>query len=178
MIKTAFSTCTFREVWAVFVGCRWQAKRSQVESFVHDGSWEFQDEPQGKAGWCFWTGNGKDASGKKTEHVSPDPRGGHRVLQGSTAGYFGVYSFPTLPTLLESGMPDSIPATYTCYQPSSSVTAQIELGGQGMRADGQNASIFTDRSKTVQRFEDVDGMEWIASADGDYFVIHEARLDE
>lgn len=107
--------------------------------------------------------------------MSPDPRGGHRVLQGSTAGYFGIYDFSSLPNLL-SGLPDSIPATYTCYQPSTNVSDQIELGGQGQRADGKDATIFTDKSKTVQRFEDVDGMEWISSADGDFFVIHEERL--
>ena len=114
-----------------------------MRGFEHDGSWEFQDAPRGApAGWCFWNSNGKDRRGAKTEHVSPDPRGGQRVLQGSTAGYFGIYDFSSLPSLLGSSFPDSIPATYTVYQPESDVRNLIELGGAGIRADGNNQKMM------------------------------------
>ncbi|OLQ13327.1 Splicing factor U2af small subunit B [Symbiodinium microadriaticum] len=162
-------------VRGAFYKLRWQAQRGVVRGFEHDGSWEFQDAPRGApAGWCFWNSNGKDRRGAKTEHVSPDPRGGQRVLQGSTAGYFGIYDFSSLPSLLGSSFPDSIPATYTVYQPESDVRNLIELGGAGIRADGNNQKMMRDSSRDKSTFEDVDGMEWIAAADGqDYFIIHE-----
>ncbi|CAE7464716.1 U2AF35B [Symbiodinium sp. CCMP2592] len=170
--KTASAGDTVR---GAFYKLRWQAQRGVVEGFEHDGSWEFQDAPKGApAGWCFWNSNGKNSRGAKTEHVSPDPRGGHRVLQGSTAGYFGVYDFSSLPSLLGSSFPDSIPATYTVYQPESDVRNLIELGGAGIRADGNNQKMMRDTSRDKSTFEDVDGMEWIAAANGqDYFIIHE-----
>ena len=145
-------------VTGAFYKLRWQAKRGTVQGFEHDGSWEFQDDPQGAPrGWCFWNANGKDAAGAKTEHVSPDPRGGHRVLQGSTAGYFGIYDFSDLPSLLESAgntLPDSIPATYTVHQPESDVTHLIELGGAGVRADGNRQTMMRDSSRDKSTFED------------------------
>jgi len=123
-------------VQGAFYRLRWQDAPGRVQSFEHDGAWEFQDAPQGApAGWCFWNAAGSDAAGAKTEHVSPDPRGGQRVLQGSTAGYLGVYDFPALPQALSGGaFPQSVPANYTCLQPESDVRALIELGGQGHRA--------------------------------------------
>ena len=142
-------------VTGAFYKLRWQAQRGVVEGFEKDGSWEFQDAPEGAPdGWCFWTSDGKDSRGAKTEHVSPDPRGGQRVLQGSTAGYFGIYDFQDLPTLLSSGMPTSIPATYTVHQPESDVVDLIELGGAGLRADGNNQTMMHDRSRDKTTFED------------------------
>eukprot|EP00439_Symbiodinium_sp_Y106_P081022 s492_g19.t3 len=168
--KTASAGDTVR---GAFYKLRWQAQRGGA-GFEHDGSWEFQDAAKGAlAGWCFWNSNGK-SRGAKTEHVSPDPRGGHRVLQGSTAGYFGIYDFSSLPSLLGSSFPDSVPATYTVYQPESDVRSLIELGGAGIRADGNNQKMMRDTSRDKSTFEDVDGMEWIAAANGqDYFIIHE-----
>ena len=145
-------------VSGAFYKLRWQAVRGMVQGFEHDGSWEFQDAPQGApAGWCFWNSAGNDASGAKTEHVSPDPRGGHRVLQGSTAGYFGIYEFSELPSLLQSSgstMPNFIPATYTVYQPESDVADLIELGGAGVRADGNDQTKMRDSSRDKSTFED------------------------
>lgn len=165
-------------VAGAFYKLRWTNTPGEVSDFVHDLSWEFQDTPDGApAGWCFWNANGKDTAGAKTEHVSPDPRGGHRVLQSSTAGYFGIYSFPDLPSLLNGGsFPQSIPATYTCLQPESDIRSMIELGGEGKYADGQDAKVNPDKGQNPgkETFEDIDGMEWVAAADGeDYFVIHE-----
>lgn len=165
-------------VTGAFYKLRWTNAPGQVRDFVHDLAWEYQDAPQGApAGWCFWNGNGKDAGGAKTEHNSPDPRGGQRVLQSSTAGYFGIYSFPALPSLLAGGsLPASIPATYTCLQPEKDITSMIELGGAGLYADGQDARVNPDRGQNPGKatFEDIDAMEWLAAADGeDFIVIHE-----
>ena len=80
--------------------------------------------------------DGRDGtSGKKTEHNSPDPYGGARFMQTSTAGYFGIYDFSGFD--LSSGFPSKIPATYTNLQGEVDVTAQIELGGKGMKANGE-----------------------------------------
>merc|ERR1719453_1368569 len=95
-----------------FFKLKWQNQPGVVSDFVDDQAWEYQDAPQGApAGWCWWNQNGKDTSGSKTEHVSPDPNGGLRVLQSSTAGYMGIYEFSDLETKLASGsFPDSIDA--------------------------------------------------------------------
>lgn len=165
-------------VAGAFYKLRWQDTPGQVRDFVHDAGWEFQDAPEGApAGWCFWTAAGANTSGSKTEHVSPDPRGGLRVLQTSTAGYFGIYDFSGLTGLLSGGdFPQSVPATYTCLQPESDIRHMIELGGAGLYADGQNATVNPDKGQNPgkETFEDIDASEWIAAKDGeDYIVIHE-----
>jgi len=161
-----------------FYKLRWKNMPGQARDFIHDASWEFQDAPEGApANWCFWNGRGKDASGSKTEHNSPDPRGGARVMQGSTAGYFGIYDFKDVTSLLAGGtFPASIPATYTCNQPESDITDLIELNGKGVYADGQNAKVMPDKGQNPGKatFEDIDALEWVAaSGDEDYVVIHE-----
>jgi len=166
------------KVHGAFYRLRWRDEPGTVKDFVHDASWEFQDSPAGApAGWCFWNAAGRDKPGAKTEHVSPDPRGGLRVLQGSTGGYFGIYDFSNLTGLLAAGsLPDSIPATYSCLQPEGDIQNQIVLGGAGQYADGQNAKVMPDQGQNpgIGTFEDVDGMEWIAAANNeDFFVIHE-----
>eukprot|EP00746_Dinoflagellata_sp_MGD_P152769 gnl/MRDRNA2_/MRDRNA2_83870_c0_seq1.p1 gnl/MRDRNA2_/MRDRNA2_83870_c0~~gnl/MRDRNA2_/MRDRNA2_83870_c0_seq1.p1 ORF type:complete len:771 (-),score=170.08 gnl/MRDRNA2_/MRDRNA2_83870_c0_seq1:463-2601(-) len=163
------------KVEGAYYKMKWSHTPGEVKAFIHDGSWEYQDAPQGApAGWCFWNGQGKDTKAKKTEHNSPDPRGGAKVLQGSTAGYFGIYDFSGITDLLKDGnLPDSIPATYTCKQGSTDIDAMIELGGQGKTADGNDALQLTDSSKTVKRFEDIDAIEWFAATDGDWVFIHE-----
>jgi len=165
-------------VSGAFYRLRWKDAPGEVKDFVHDAAWEFQDSPEGApAGWCFWNAAGNDNSGAKTEHLTPDPRGGARVMQGSTAGYFGIYDFSALTDLLASGtLPQSIPATYTCLQPESDVRSMIELGGEGKYADGQDATVNPDAGQNPGKatFEDIDGLEWMAAAGGeDYVVIHE-----
>jgi len=82
------------KVEGAFYKLKWTHTPGDVKAFEHDGSWEFQDAPDGApAGWCWWNARGKDKGGKKTEHNSPDPRGNPRVMQGSTGGYFGIYDF-------------------------------------------------------------------------------------
>ena len=55
-------------------------------------------------------------------------------MQGSTAGYFGIYDFEGID--LSAGFPATIPATYTNLQGELDITSQIELGGKGMKANG------------------------------------------
>jgi len=165
-------------VTGAFYKLTWQNTPGEVRDFVHDAAWEFQDAPVGApSGWCFWNAAGADSSGSKTEHVSPDPRGGSRVLQTSTAGYFGIYDFSDITDLLAGGsLPQSIPATYTCLQPESDIRSLIELGGAGLYADGQDATVNPDSGQNPgkETFEDIDAAEWIAAKDGeDYIVIHE-----
>jgi len=163
-------------VQGAFYKMRWTHTPGEVQAFEHDGAWEFQDAPEGApTGWCFWNGQGKDDSGKKTEHNSPDPRGASRFIQGSTAGYFGIYDFSAVTALLQEGsFPQSIPATYTVKQGSTDIDEMIKLGGMGKTADGNSATQFTDKDKTVKRFEDIDALEWMAASNNDdYLIIHE-----
>jgi hypothetical protein len=138
-----------------------------VTSFMHDGSWAFQHTTAD--GKKFWNQGGRtnpsafDTRGHcKTEHNSPDPYGGPRVMQGSTCGYFGIYDLTGVTALLQTALtagthfPASIPAVYTALQGETDIRSQIMLGGK-------------------VTFEDIVGLEWIAAAgtnDG-YVVIQE-----
>jgi hypothetical protein len=131
----------------------------QVKDFQHDGSWHFQEHPVGAPrGTEFWTPNGPDAGGAKMEHITPDPAGGHAFYQGSTAGYIGRYDVPTLPTLFAglsgSELPAELPATYTLLVGELSISADINLGGKGVRADGNDQTSMFDGSEK-STFEDV-----------------------
>ena len=165
-----------------------------VTSFMHDGSWAFQHSTSD--GKKFWNQGGRsnpsafDTRGScKTEHNSPDPYGGPRVMQGSTCGYFGIYDLSGVTAFLQQAhaagthFPTSIPATYTALQGERDIRSQIQLGGKGMYANGNDASYMPDSSSAVAAgvgggkvtFEDIDGLEWIAAAgttDG-YVVIQE-----
>ncbi|KAJ1634199.1 hypothetical protein T492DRAFT_611328 [Pavlovales sp. CCMP2436] len=161
---------------------RWDG---EVKNFEHDGSWGFQDAPVGApANTVFWTGAGPDVSAKKNEHCTPDPNGAHAFYLGSTAGYIGKYEFPTLGTLIAAvasdpvadAFPASIPGTYTAFvgTGTNSLSSQIDLGGKGLRADGNTQITHMDGGAVEKdRFEDVDGLEVFASLDGDYMLIQE-----
>ena len=49
----------------------------EVKNFQHNGSWEYQVVPPGAEaggdleGYHWWTSNGPDKAGCKTEHLSP-----------------------------------------------------------------------------------------------------------
>ena len=176
------STPTLSGTWA---STNWQWDGT-VKDFEHDLAWEFQESPiiDGAASTThkFWTAKGRDEDGKKTEHNSPDPGFDKfgTFVQGSTAGYYGIYSTPTLKTVLDgltgSALPSSIPATYELLEGESDITARIHLGGKGKRADGGNQTMMYDgKGSTPDKatFEDIDGLEWIRASDGDYFVIQE-----
>mgnify|MGYP000844124088 FL=1 len=163
-----------------------------VTSFLHDGSWAFQHKTSDNT--YFWNSGGNaagstfDRPGCKTEHNSPDPYGGARVLQGSTCGYFGIYDFSSeifakLEAARAAGtwFPTKIAATYTVLQPETSVVNQIQLGGKGKYANGNDAR-YNFRLQTgnvvsapIPSFRAVDGLEWIAAAGSTngYVIIQE-----
>ena len=163
-----------------------------VTSFLHDGSWAFQHKTFD--GLYFWN-NGGNSPGStfdrvascKTEHNSPDPYGGARVLQGSTCGFFGIYDFSSeifakleAARLAGTWFPTRIAATYTVLQPETSVVNQIQLGGKGKYANGNDAR-YNFRisggvvSAPIPSFRAVDGLEWIAAAGSTngYVIIQE-----
>jgi len=158
-----------------------------VRNFEYDGGWEWQDAPLGAAsGEKFWTAEGPDSDGKKTEHLSPDPEGKYRYIQTSTAGYYGIYDYTGIQSLLagissscsgDACFPDVIPTTYTVLQGELDVTAQIQLGGKGQYVGGKDATRNYDSYPGDGKvtFEDIDGFEWLSSADSTdgYVIIQE-----
>ena len=154
-----------------------------VKPFVEDGSWDFQVDPA--PGINFWNAAGNDASGKKTEHNSPDPYGNPRFVQGSTAGYMGIYDLTGILDAITTAdaadeFPTMIPATYHNLQGEVSIVSQVVLGGQGMYAHGGNATMNYDNPNDLPgegtaTFEDIDGLEWFAAAGSDlgYILIQE-----
>jgi hypothetical protein len=157
-----------------------------VTSFLHDGSWAFQHKTSDNT--YFWNSGGNaagstfDRPGCKTEHNSPDPYGGARVLQSSTCGYFGIYDFSSeifakLEAARAAGtwFPTKIAATYTVLQPETSVVNQIQLGGKGKYANGNDARYNIQSSGAIASFRAVDGLEWIAAAGSTngYVIIQE-----
>ncbi|KAL7577324.1 hypothetical protein ACA910_002062 [Epithemia clementina (nom. ined.)] len=156
----------------------------EVVDFIHDGSWEFQSTPLNvPEGYEFWTGAGKDESGCKTEHLSPDPRlGKSGFVQGSTCGYFGHYYLEQLAETLaaaDGGFPLAIEANYYVYEGKRSIFDQIVLGGKGQYANGQDARWNCDSdslnmttmmcSKTT--FEDIDGFEVVEGKNGKLYAV-------
>jgi hypothetical protein len=152
-----------------------------VKDFTTDQAWEFQEPPlidgAVSSTMKFWTAAGRDAGGKKTEHNSPDPRGNARFVQGSTAGYMGIYDATgitaTLTGLAAGALPGSFDATYEIIEGESDISDRIYLGGKGKRADGNDQTHMYDGSDK-NTFEDIDGLEWFAAAgDKDYLLIQE-----
>jgi hypothetical protein len=109
------------------------------------------------------------------------------VLQGSTCGYFGIYDFSSeifakleAARLAGTWFPTKIAATYTVLQPETSVVNQIQLGGKGKYANGNDAR-YNFRisggvvSAPIPSFRAVDGLEWIAAAGSTngYVIIQE-----
>ena len=71
-------------------------------------------------------------AGKKTEHNSPDPYGGFRYIQTSTAGHFGVIDYTGVTALLDAvagttSFPTKIPADYINIEGEVDISARIEL---------------------------------------------------
>lgn len=170
------------ELAGVFAPIDWRWDGT-VRNFEHDGSWTFQ-HPTAE-GFHFWNANGNDAPGKKTEHVTPDPRAKAAFLQSSTAGYLGIYSLEditaTITTALAAGegsFPTSVAAKYTLLQGEVDITAQVNLGGKGQQGGGRDATRNYDYGQSPAEgkatFEDIDGIEWVAAAGGkDYLIIQE-----
>lgn len=178
--KGNFRNGTADTVVGAFAATAWKWD-GVVKDFTSDQAWEFQEPPNvdgaASATHKFWTAAGRDKGGSKTEHCSPDPRGGNRYVHGSTAGYIGMYDFTgitaTLGALAAGALPPSFPATYEIVEGESIISDRILLRGKGLRADGKLQTHMMDGSDKAT-FEDVDGLEWIAAADGgDYLVIQE-----
>ena len=116
-----------------------------VKKFVEDGSWDFQQKTSD--GNYFWTSGGPNDSGSKMEHNAPCPYGMSRFAQGSTAGWIGIYDFSGVKELLDAAdgaFPDKVPASYTLLQGEQDITAQIELGGKGLKANGYPQTTNSD----------------------------------
>lgn len=154
---------------------RWDGK---VKNFQYDGSWDYQNDPSVN-GFKWWNSAGYDEGGKKTEHVSPDPRRGRTAfIQTSTAGYFGhLYVHGVEKKLKEAmgGLPTEFAGTYYVYQGELDITSQIQLGGKGQYTNGRDAtrnwdSLDGDGKVT---FEDIDGFEVIQDGGKLYAVIQE-----
>ena len=157
-----------------------------VRNYRHDGGWDFQLAPPGYEGtnWKWWNANGYDASGSKTEHLSPDTREGMTAfVQGSTAGYFGHYYMQDVAAVLTAangGLPTEFAGDYYVYQGENSIVAQIELGTGGLLnivpecPGATDATVNCDRDNSVKTtFEDIDGLEVIAAAEGLFVIIQE-----
>lgn len=148
----------------------------EVKSFEYDGSWDFQDKPKnGADGFHFWTGAGPDASGAKTEHISPTLDGRSAYIQTSTAGYFGEYNLDlesALDALAGKDFPDMIGSEYYMFQGETSVKDLIDLGGKGVRADGKLNNMMYDKTDK-ETFEDIDGFDLIEAAEGSFGIIFE-----
>lgn len=168
-----------------FVAIDWMWD-GEVRNFRHDGAWDFQLDVPGYAGtdMMWWNANGYDASGSKTEHLSPDTRPGITgFIQGSTAGYFGHYYIHDVMAALDAadgGLPHELDSTYYVYQGEQDITAQINLNGDGLYnivpecPGAEDATVNCDRDYSVKStFEDIDGLEIIAAAEGLYAVIQE-----
>jgi len=189
--KGAFRNTTGTEITnGVWAATAWQWDGT-VKNMEEADTWEFQEPPMVNGASVtthkFWTAKGRDAEGAKTEHNSPYP-GFDKLgtfVQGSTAGYYGIYSTPTLKTTLDGlaagALPQSISGvTYEMIEGESKVDDRIVLGGKGKRADGKFSTLMTDTNSTDKvsdvdktTFEDIDGLEWIMASDGDYFIIQE-----
>lgn len=181
--KGNFRNGTNDSVDGYFAQTQWQWDGT-VKNFEFDQAWDFQNPPKkedasgASTTHKFWNAEGINEDGKKTEHNSPDPRGGNRYIQGSTAGYMGIYDFTGVTTTLNGltapALPTSIAATYTIVEGESKISDRVDLGGKGKRADGNYQSHMRDSSADKNTFEDIDGLEWIAAADNkDYIIIQE-----
>ena len=167
-----------------FVAINWQWD-GVVKNFRHDGAFEFQLQVPGYEGtdMMWWNANGIDASGSKTEHLSPDTRPGESAfVQGSTAGYFGHYYIKRLAkTLKESeDFPAELDSTYFVYQGEQDISSQINLNGEGLYNSAtvcpgaSDATVNCDSDYSVKNtFEDIDGFEIIAAKEGLYAIIQE-----
>ena len=97
-------------------------------------------------------------------------------VQGSTYAYFGHYYVEDVTTILTAAngeLPSEFPASYFVYQGYKDVTAQIELGGKGMTANGKNAKFNHKGGTSNVQFRDVDGLEVISTKEGLRLIIQE-----
>ena len=172
-----------------YVAIDWQWD-GEVKNFRHDGAWDFQLPVPGyeDTDMMWWNAKGYDASGSKTEHLSPDTRPGQTAfIQGSTAGYFGHYYIHGIAEALnaEGEFPSELDSSYYVYQGENDISGQIDLNGDGLVSivpeclNITDASMNCDNDYSVKNtFEDIDGLEVISAAEGLYAVIQEDSGNE
>lgn len=173
-----------------FVAIDWKWDGT-VKNFRHDGAWDFQIPVPGQedgSSMMWWNANGYNASGSKTEHLSPDTRPGQTAfIQGSTAGYFGHYYIHGIAEALnaEGDFPTELDSSYFVYQGENDITGQIALKGDGLVAVVEECEFINDATKNCDNpfsvkstFEDIDGLEVISASDGLYAVIQEDSGNE
>ena len=159
----------------VFAPTMWQWD-GEVKNFEHDQAWDFQEPPMGMFGYKFWTALGRDTGGEKLEHVSADPRGNPRFIQGSTGGYVGMYGLKNLTGILdnleEGELPVGIIAEYELIEGRVSIKDRVELGGEGRRSDGGVQDEVMDLSGEAKDWLAApQGLEWIAAGGNRDFVM-------
>ena len=126
---------------------------------------------------------GYDEAGCKMEHNSPDIRPGQSgFIQGSTCGYFGHYYLTNIKEELAGldpsaeELPSSVASDYYVYQGELSIVDQIELGGAGKMANGEEAyKVYHGKNMTspdiAETFEDIDGLEVILTKNNQLHAI-------
>ena len=172
-----------------FVAIDWQWD-GEVKNFRHDGAWDFQIPVPGyeDGDMMWWNGKGYDASGSKTEHNSPDTRPGITgFIQGSTAGYFGHYYIHGITEALsgDEDFPSELDSSYFVYQGENDITGQIDLNGDGLVNIVPECNNITEALQNCDNdysvkstFEDIDGLEVVAAAEGLHVVIQEDSGNE
>lgn len=189
LFRDAYHRCRENgsKVAGKFVAIDWQWD-GVAKNFRHDGAWAFQDAVPGYdyegSMMMWWNSGGYNGGGSKTEHNSPDTRPGvSGFIQGSTAGYYGHYYLHDLFEALDASgdFPHEIDSTYYVYQGENDITGQIHLGGEGLYNsdvavcyNNADATKNCDKDYSVKNtFEDIDGLEVIAAAEGLFVVIQE-----
>ncbi|OUS46762.1 hypothetical protein BE221DRAFT_58689, partial [Ostreococcus tauri] len=200
-VRTASTpTHTVAGKWAKIA---WQFNSSNVKNVEESDMFHWQIEPVLPSGvtgvYKFWNAGGNDASGAKTEHNSPSPVGEQKFVQGSTAGYFGIYEVQSMVAQLNGaaagGFPTHFDGTYEMIEGETDIDTRVNLCAagtgcmQGQTANGRTQKYMNDGTEK-RTFEDIDGLEWIAAkttaagansvtlngkkyAYDDYFVIQE-----
>jgi len=155
----------------------WRFDPSNVKDIEHSDIFHWQDKPVEGTNVKFWNAAGADASGAKTEHNSPSPTGDQAFVQGSTAGYYGIYKATDLKTKLNAltgdvSLPTGLTGTYEMIEGESDIDDRVKfcntastgscVAGQGKRADGGDQTLMND-GNDKKTFEDIDGLEWIVA---------------
>ena len=181
--RTASSaTHTISGKWAPI---DWKFNSSAITNVEDADLFHWQDKPvlpsSVSGTYKFWTAEGPDKSGYKTEHNSPSPVGEHKFVQGSTAGYFGIYEVQNMVTDLTNAaageFPEYFDASYEMIEGETNINTRINLCAAGsgctqgkLAKSGKDATEMYDGAtnddgseKWKTTFEDIDGLEWIAA---------------
>lgn len=170
------ATHTVNGKWAKI---NWQFDSSSITNIEESDMFHWQTEPVLPSSvtgtYKFWNSKGNDDDGKKTEHNSPSPIGEHKFVQGSTAGYFGIYEVSSMASVLSGlsagALPTHFDGTYEMIEgETSGLNTRINLCSGGSCTQGKLAAAGKDATEMYDgswktTFEDVDGLEWIVAKD-------------